>query len=209
MTDTCVPDSFRLTKATSSRLSIWPLTRSTSITSTATSFELDSLSPSSPPERVTSRSTSSTSRSEARFDLAVLTDEIVFSLCSLLRLTTDRCTDHGLSIDLVCLNKMPLHSVPLFSFLSPTPELGGEGRSRLDGSGKKSGEDYMARDPLYFDSATAEGGMEEMELFYSVAFWVYCSFWSKTNDKRDRPGEFLPRVKMSQVQNMGVLNHGQ
>lgn len=38
---------------------------------------------------------------------------------------------------------------------------------------------------------------------------VYCSFWIKTNDKRDRGlGRFLPRVKMSQVQNMGVLNHG-
>ena len=93
----------------------------------------------------------------------------------MLRLTTDRCTDHGLSIDLVCLSKIPLHSVPLFSFLSPTPELGGEGRNKLDGTGKKVGEDYMAKDPLYFDPATTNGGMEEMELFYSVSTWSVCA----------------------------------
>ncbi|KAL7417195.1 hypothetical protein BDY24DRAFT_377030 [Mrakia frigida] len=122
----------------------------------------------------------------------------------LLRLTTDRCTDHGLSIDLVCLNKMPLHSVPLFSFFSPTPELGGEGRKT---DGKNPREEERSKDPLYFDPATPQGGMEEMDLFYSVAFWVYCSFWSKVNDKRKKPGKFVSRVKMPQVQNMGVLNH--
>lgn len=67
---------------------------------------------------------------------------------------------------------MPLHSVPLFSFYSSKPELGGEGRKT---EGKTAREDYMTKDPLYFDSPTVQGGMEEMDLFYSVAFWRVAS----------------------------------
>jgi hypothetical protein len=40
---------------------------------------------------------------------------------NLLRLTTERMVDHGISLDLVCLTKMPLHSVPLFSYVSKRP----------------------------------------------------------------------------------------
>jgi hypothetical protein len=35
---------------------------------------------------------------------------------NLLRLTSERMDDHGINIDLVCLTKMPLHVVPIFSF---------------------------------------------------------------------------------------------
>ena len=41
---------------------------------------------------------------------------------NLLRLTTERMVDHGFSLDLVCLSKMPLHSVPLFSYVSKRPK---------------------------------------------------------------------------------------
>ncbi|PWN32837.1 uncharacterized protein FA14DRAFT_162096 [Meira miltonrushii] len=40
---------------------------------------------------------------------------------NLLRLTTERLIDNGIGFDLVCLTKMPLHSVPLFHFQSPVP----------------------------------------------------------------------------------------
>lgn len=36
---------------------------------------------------------------------------------------------------------------------------------------------------------------------------VYCSFWSKSSDKKYRKGMFFPRVKMSNIQSLGVLNH--
>lgn len=39
----------------------------------------------------------------------------------LLRLTTERLIDNGIGLDLVCLTKMPLHSVPLFHFQSQVP----------------------------------------------------------------------------------------
>lgn len=40
---------------------------------------------------------------------------------NLLRLTTERLIDNGIGFDLVCLTKMPLHSVPLFHFQSQVP----------------------------------------------------------------------------------------
>lgn len=40
---------------------------------------------------------------------------------NLLRLTTERMIDHGICLELVCLTKMPLHSVPLFSYVSKRP----------------------------------------------------------------------------------------
>lgn len=44
---------------------------------------------------------------------------------NLLRLTTERMVDHGFSLDLICLTKMPLHSVPLFSYVSKRPTQAG------------------------------------------------------------------------------------
>lgn len=41
---------------------------------------------------------------------------------NLLRLTTERMVDHGFSLDMVCLTKMPLHSVPLFSYVTKKPK---------------------------------------------------------------------------------------
>src|SRR4051794_4547673 len=40
----------------------------------------------------------------------------------LLRLTTERMTDNGISMDLVCLSKVPLHLVPLFIFVVREPK---------------------------------------------------------------------------------------
>lgn len=41
---------------------------------------------------------------------------------NLLRMTTERMMDHGIGLELVCLTKMPLHSVPLFSYVSRRPK---------------------------------------------------------------------------------------
>ncbi|CAD6888971.1 unnamed protein product [Tilletia laevis] len=42
---------------------------------------------------------------------------------TMLRITTERMIECGIGLDLVCLTKMPLHSVPLFKFSSEVPEL--------------------------------------------------------------------------------------
>ncbi|KAL9940789.1 hypothetical protein V8E36_000277 [Tilletia maclaganii] len=41
----------------------------------------------------------------------------------MLRVTTERMIECGIGLDLVCLTKMPLHSVPLFKFASELPDL--------------------------------------------------------------------------------------
>ncbi|UZJ56765.1 hypothetical protein CBS101457_006085 [Exobasidium rhododendri] len=91
----------------------------------------------------------------------------------LLRMTTERLIDNGIGLDLVCLTKMPLHSVPLFHFQSqvPMPEAFGGGggggaataaaSSQSKPSSKKRRSTATAArppveqsappDPLYFD----------------------------------------------------------
>jgi hypothetical protein len=63
---------------------------------------------------------------------------------NLLRLTTERMIDHGIGLDLVCLTKMPLHSVPLFSYVSERP------KRAKDDTGLKT--KPASPDPLYFDA---------------------------------------------------------
>ncbi|CDZ97520.1 Uncharacterized conserved protein, contains DEP domain [Phaffia rhodozyma] len=128
----------------------------------------------------------------------------------LLRLTSDRCNDHGLGIELICLNKMPLHSVPLFSFKTasakdPTEEFRSALGSWWDPTGTIKPPVGM-RDPLFSDGP-ATGGVEHVQFYHSVHFWIYACYWSKSSDKLYRPDSFIPRVKMAQVQNLGVLNH--
>jgi hypothetical protein len=62
---------------------------------------------------------------------------------NLLRLTTERMVDHGIGIDLICLTKMPLHSVPLFSYVSKRPK---------DLSADKEDKGIGTPDLLYFDA---------------------------------------------------------
>lgn len=62
----------------------------------------------------------------------------------LLRLTSERMVDHGIGLDLVCLTKMPLHSVPLFSYISKKPK---SGYKAVGGDGVVGTPDL-----LYFDA---------------------------------------------------------
>lgn len=118
---------------------------------------------------------------------------------NLLRLTTERMIDHGVGLDLVCMTKMPLHSVPLFSYMSERPKRGaGED---IDGKAKPA-----TPDPLYFDANMSHGD-RELTQCYSLAFWVYCSYYSKTHDKPFRRDQFIPRCKMYEIQMMGILDH--
>ncbi|KAK4690095.1 SEA/GATOR complex protein SEA1/DEPDC5, partial [Tremellales sp. Uapishka_1] len=121
---------------------------------------------------------------------------------NLLRLTTERMIDHGIGLDLVCLTKMPLHSVPLFSYVSERP------KARIateTNTGVKT--KPATPDPLYFDSKITQVEDRELADCYSLAFWVYCSFYSKTHDKPFRKDRFVPRCKMYEIQMLGILDH--
>jgi DEP domain-containing protein 5 len=87
---------------------------------------------------------------------------------NLLRLTTERMADHGISLDLVCLTKMPLHSVPLFSYLSKRPKVGNGLESEKQPT--------STPDLLYFDAHLSAAVDPELTT-------CYCA-WSSESSSR-------------------------
>jgi hypothetical protein len=76
---------------------------------------------------------------------------------NLLRLTTERMIDHGISLDLICLTKMPLHSVPLFSYVSKRPK-GLISQQGYDGTKTKP----ATPDLLYWDAHLSAANDSEL-----------------------------------------------
>ncbi|WVQ93412.1 hypothetical protein IAU59_000483 [Kwoniella sp. CBS 9459] len=126
---------------------------------------------------------------------------------NLLRLTTERMVDHGMAVDFVCLTKMPLHSVPLFSYVSHRPKgFGGAAAGEGNHPGTKNG-GAITPDLLYFDESTSNNKDTELADCYSLPSWVSCSFYAVTHDKPFRPDRFIPRCKMYEIQMLGILDH--
>ena len=153
----------------------------------------------------------------------------------MLRVTTERMIDNGIGLDLVCLTKMPLHSVPLFHFKShvPMPPVdrdskanpvgmsagSSKGRPRSaggstvqatstgggPGSGTGSSLSSTAPDPLYYDDKRRSPA-EEVS-FYSMPHWIDCSFYNLQQDKPFRADSFVPRCKMYDIQMMGIMEN--
>ncbi|WWC87875.1 uncharacterized protein L201_002773 [Kwoniella dendrophila CBS 6074] len=121
---------------------------------------------------------------------------------NLLRLTTERMVDHGMSVDFVCLTKMPLHSVPLFSYVSQRP------KGVVNEENPISGKDRsITPDLLYFDSHMSHIKNTELADCYSLPSWVSASFYAVTHDKPFRKDRFIPRCKMYEIQMLGILDH--
>ncbi|WRT65675.1 uncharacterized protein IL334_002620 [Kwoniella shivajii] len=122
---------------------------------------------------------------------------------NLLRLTTERMVDHGMSVDFVCLTKMPLHSVPLFSYVSHRPRTGIATEENPMNAKEKS----ITPDLLYFDAHMSHIKDVELADCYSLPSWVSASFYAVTHDKPFRPDRFIPRCKMYEIQMLGILDH--
>ncbi|WWC68656.1 uncharacterized protein I206_102587 [Kwoniella pini CBS 10737] len=121
---------------------------------------------------------------------------------NLLRLTTERMVDHGMSVDFVCLTKMPLHSVPLFSYVSHRPR--GPGAEDNPSNARQKA---ITPDLLYFDAHMSHIKDTELADCYSLPSWVSASFYAVTHDKPFRPDRFIPRCKMYEIQMLGILDH--
>ncbi|WWD05741.1 hypothetical protein V865_003824 [Kwoniella europaea PYCC6329] len=121
---------------------------------------------------------------------------------NLLRLTTERMVDHGMSVDFVCLTKMPLHSVPLFSYVSHRPKGPVSEENTLSGKHRP-----ITPDLLYFDAHMSHIKNTELADCYSLPSWVSASFYAVTHDKPFRPDRFIPRCKMYEIQMLGILDH--
>ncbi|KAK0205670.1 hypothetical protein IW262DRAFT_1450941 [Armillaria fumosa] len=114
----------------------------------------------------------------------------------LLRLTTTRMLDQGFGLDLICLEKPPLHSSPIFSFQGVQPD------SKVAVAGSRE------MDPLWGgdDDSTPQDARTKAT-FWWEPFWISVSFWDKQMDLPFRQDRFIARAKMHEIQMLGLLEH--
>lgn len=139
----------------------------------------------------------------------------------LLKATTENLSEHGVSIDLVCLAPMPLHSVPLFRYeefrtpafarqSSTTPSESSSFQSTL--SKPPSREHLSYASSSFHDSAVPK----TLTRRYGVPHWLNISFWKRTARTSPLPvgstpvhlsTQFKPCVKMHEIQMMGITGN--
>lgn len=152
---------------------------------------------------------------------------------NLLVATTDNLIDNGVGIDLVCLSQMPLHSVPLFKYKQPRSGVHEAGTNDYESSmpdRKNANPGSISSNVSYvtgsvsssFDTTSQKNGAI-VQWSHSIPHWVDVSFWKSPADE-DRYGAtkirrskensnigllrhkpFIPRVRMYELQMMGVV----
>lgn len=101
---------------------------------------------------------------------------------SLCRMTDKRMADNGISLDLVCLSKHPLHSVPLLKLVndiardSNSKESLTAGRNHADKSRIIS---FLNQTP----------SLDAYEEDYYIPNWIDCIHWSRPTES----SHFVPR----------------
>ncbi|KAI4277724.1 MAG: hypothetical protein L6R38_005385 [Xanthoria sp. 2 TBL-2021] len=116
---------------------------------------------------------------------------------NLLATTTDNLIENGVGIDLVCLSRLPLHSVPLFKY-RPTPPCLPRGlnessqlnkeplESRMSRQLEKEGEPITGRNYWQGDEMLSRNGaikdLQGEDWKYGIPHWVDVSFWTSTNE---------------------------
>ena len=159
---------------------------------------------------------------------------------SLLVATTDNLTDNGVGIDVVCLSKMPLHSVPLFKYRQPHSEMSGSStgwttqvpedldtpRGSYAGiGGQRTAHASSLTHEWPHQTSGASKGSLRRQWSYGIPHWVDVSFWTaslgehrkaiatpsksvnKSTFDAPRHKTFVPRVKMYELQMMGVMEN--
>ncbi|KAI4253840.1 MAG: hypothetical protein LQ352_003449 [Teloschistes flavicans] len=120
----------------------------------------------------------------------------------LLALTTDNLIDNGVSIDLVCLSRLPLHSVPLFKYRSPQTSRNDESTIHGDQSREQTHswrnthsdvhEQRLAHsnDTLYKSpgsSFQSTRGKFDQRWDYGIPHWIDVSFWTSPAEGNRNP----------------------
>jgi hypothetical protein len=130
----------------------------------------------------------------------------------LLRLTAERMIDNGIGLDLVCLSRIPLHTVPLFKFNSqelskaPLPDWWIKNTSRFGSkfSSQSKESKNELRDPLDYDDDPND---DANYFYFKTPDWIDCNFYSRHQDKPFKPDKFITRCKMYEIQMMGIMEH--
>ncbi len=155
---------------------------------------------------------------------------------NLLVKTTESLIENGIGIDLVCLSRMPLHSVPLFKYREPslgmlkaTPQFNHDYRGYQENAiDSYTGADHhgsLANVSTIRDNIESPLRSTSCGWLYSIPHWVDVSFWASASDEsgpqaikaskppgRSRLVEhkrkpFVPRVRMYELQMMGVMEN--
>ena len=164
----------------------------------------------------------------------------------LLNLTSETLTNNGVGIDVVCLSRMPLHSVPLFKYRTPGvedkylhPAIAEHASSpRRSGSGPNFFDSSQPRKLSPAISSVASNGTQYMASYmsiqtrdnvhgwcYGIPQWIDLSYWSAEPETEDnklfgedfretagpnkpKKGRFQPRVRMYEIQMMGLMELG-
>ncbi|KAF9564257.1 hypothetical protein CPC08DRAFT_816078 [Agrocybe pediades] len=127
----------------------------------------------------------------------------------LLRLTTTRMLDQGFVLDLILLNKQPLHQSPIFSFLGTEPVYKHDNGLDPGKYDKERSMDPLLMDPLWGgdDDLKADSSHRQLKTFWWEPFWISTTFWDKQMDLPFRQDRFLARAKMHEIQMLGLLEH--
>ena len=148
----------------------------------------------------------------------------------LLKLTTDVLVGNGVGIDLVCLSRMPLHSVPLFKYkrqassmditpshiLAEAPQTMTSPRNNLLINQNHSSQFRLLGSG---SGESLQGEVDHDEWLYAIPHWIDVSFWDSVDGyaKPKRHPEagralsgsksFVPRIRMYEIQMMGIMEN--
>jgi DEP domain-containing protein 5 len=163
----------------------------------------------------------------------------------LLNLTSQNLTNNGVGIDIVCLSKMPLHSVPLFKYRTPgteEPILPSLSEDRTTEHKYSSSTSFFdSSQPRKLSPAVSSIGTNSIRLLtsytsgrsldplhgwsYGIPQWIDLSYWSSDGNapgispvigsgptldgtEHRKKGPFVPRVRMYEIQMMGLMELG-
>ncbi|KAL6251844.1 vacuolar membrane-associated protein iml1 [Rhinocladiella similis] len=164
----------------------------------------------------------------------------------LLNLTSQNLTNNGVGIDIVCLSRMPLHSVPLFKYRNSASEDSAQSvlpfsvniSPRRSGSGPALYDSSQPRKLSPALSSITSNSLRHLTSYISgqthdgvhgwcfgIPQWVDLSYWSAEDDptdtlaREDEPKDkslvsnrkkrpFVPRVRMYEIQMMGLMELG-
>ena len=153
---------------------------------------------------------------------------------SLLVATTENLTDNGVGIDLVCLSRMPLHSVPLFKYMQPPeqPNI----TNKVDSFENDTPPTRSYSNTMNFGTPSSavsfspnpphHAQVKSQQWSYGIPHWVDISFWTTvvTGNAASRSSKgklekantglelqkykpFRSRVRMYELQMMGVMEN--
>ncbi|WFD32754.1 vacuolar membrane-associated protein iml1 [Malassezia sp. CBS 17886] len=139
---------------------------------------------------------------------------------ALLRTTTQRMSEMGISMDLVCVTQMPLHTVPIFLFRDArAPPRNGAGSADRDrrraaerarrarsGAPSPAPAPHTHVAPLYSDDVFPR---DDDTTYYAVPYWINCSFYNMEQDRPLRADRFVPRCRMNGMRMMELMGSGQ